>query len=195
MKTLTTLVLATAALFVALPGAPAQEGVLRPNDRINLKISGVPTTDQSLVSGIYTISEAGTLNLPHLNSTPVRAAGVERSALEKAIEAAYRQAEIYTNPTITINIDADSVTTRFVTVSGEVKGNGQVPYRDNMTIFEAISAAGGPTDFASMKSVGLIRNGKTTVHDLGKIRSNPAVNIKLQPGDTIHVRPRGILGN
>ena len=114
-------------------------------------------------------------------------------ALEKAIEGAYKSAEIYTRPTVIINVDnADGVTSRVVTVLGEVNRSGQVPFREGMSMMEAIAAAGDKSDFADMRSVRLIRNGQTSVHNLTEVTRNPAVDITLKPNDRILVRERRI---
>src|SRR6202022_3340103 len=45
---------------VAVADAP-----LRPGDQIEMKVGGVPTTEISAFSGIYTIDGEGSVNLPH----------------------------------------------------------------------------------------------------------------------------------
>lgn len=171
--------------------ANGQENGFKAGDKISLKIAGVPANEVQLVSGFYTVGDGGTLNLPHLASTPVRAAGVTRSSLEKVIEAAYRKAEIYTRPTIIINIDnPDGVTTRLVTVLGEVNRSGSVPFREGMTMLEAIAGAGDRSDFADMKAVRLFRDGKMTSHNLTLVGKNPSLDIKLKPYDRIMVREK-----
>ena len=49
------------ATSVALADAP-----LRPGDQIEMKLGGVPSTEISAVSGVYTMDGEGSVNLPHI---------------------------------------------------------------------------------------------------------------------------------
>lgn len=168
----------------------AQESPLKPGDRINLKLTGVPEKEVMLVSGIYTVGGDETLNLPHLPEPRVTAGGVTRTALERPIQKVYRDADIYTKPTVVINIDDANPTARVVTVIGEVRSSGQVAFREKMTMLEAIAGSGGRSDFADMKRVLLMRDERTTEHDLRKVSADPSVDVTLRPGDKIIVRER-----
>ncbi len=57
-----------------------------------------------------------------------------------------------------------------------------------MTLSQAIQFAGGPTPFASMKKVRLIRSGRQpTEHNLSKYIGDPRVDVILQPDDQINL--------
>lgn len=76
---------------------------------------------------------------------------------------------------------------RSVTVTGVTKP-GAVPFKQNMTLSQAIMFAGGPTPFGDMKKVKLIRAGRqATVHDLKRYAGNPSVDVQVQPDDQIIV--------
>ncbi|MEK6232657.1 MAG: hypothetical protein N2A42_12480, partial [Luteolibacter sp.] len=61
----------------------------------------------------------------------------------------------------------------------------------NLTIYQAVQAAGGATEFGSLKRVKLYRNGKTQTFDL----SNPQfMRVPLQPNDTLEVPQKNWLG-
>lgn len=175
----------------AIHAQQAEEN-LRPGDQINLRISGVPQKDIVEISGLYTVDGDGVLRLTHIKGD-IKAAGLRPSVLAKNIEAAYREAEIYTSPRISINVDGGTTGLRFVSVAGEVKGTGDVPYRPDLTLLSAISARGGFTDYADIKSVRLIRGNKTTKHDMRAISKNPSLDPKLRPGDKIIVTQRSAL--
>jgi len=69
-----------------------------------------------------------------------------------------------------------------------VNAPGAKPYKQGLTLSQAIQSAGGPTPFGSMRKVKLIRAGRTpTVHDLTKYTGNPAVDVLVQPDDQIIV--------
>ena len=65
--------------------ALAQEVELRVGDRINLRLSGVPESDISSVSGTYTVSGEGTIRLPYLRGE-IPAKGTKPSSLAKTME-------------------------------------------------------------------------------------------------------------
>ncbi|MCB1237136.1 MAG: polysaccharide biosynthesis/export family protein [Verrucomicrobiae bacterium] len=166
----------------------ADEAVLRSGDRIRLQIKGVPDEEKRDLDGDYTVSESGTIPLPYIDD-PV-AAGLKPSALAGSIEKAYREAQIYTNPTIVINFGDERVVRR-VSLTGGVNRSGPVDYFDGMTLLEAVSAAGGLTDFAKQKEVKIIRGKETTVHDLEAIVKDSRRDIVLMPGDVVVVPENG----
>ncbi|MEI6534385.1 MAG: polysaccharide biosynthesis/export family protein [Verrucomicrobiaceae bacterium] len=160
------------------------EQLLRPGDIVVVKLSGVPTEEMTVVSNTYDIGDSGTINLPYIGE--VRAAGVRPSQLQKNIESAYKSAEIFTHPTIQVTPSRDANNTQVIYVSGEVKQPRAVPITPGMTVHDAITSAGGPTDFAKMKGVKLTRSSVTRILDLRK-SDNPDAQIPAQPGDKIHV--------
>ncbi len=173
------------ACFSTPAVAQGSENVLRPGDSVVLKISGVPAEEIAVVNNSYDISDNGTINLPYIG--PVKAAGMRPSTLQQSIQSAYRSAEIYTNPTIQVapNRDKD-YNNQVVFVSGEVKTPGKVTISPGMTVHGAIVAAGDATEFAKMKAVKLIRNGRATELDVRRVDS-PGAMTPVQPGDTISV--------
>jgi protein involved in polysaccharide export with SLBB domain len=94
--------LLTGLLSLLCLNALAGEAVLRPNDVVRVKISGVPLKDAKAVSGLYVIDGQGCANMLILGK--IQIAGLTVSAAEAAIESAYRSEDIYTGPTITITI-------------------------------------------------------------------------------------------
>ena len=74
---------------------------------------------------------------------------------------------------------------KVVYVGGQVTRPGVIEYRDNTTIFAMICAAGGPTQFGSLKRVKIFRDGKLFQLDLTKEKLK---NTELaKPDDTIEV--------
>ena len=184
MKTLLTLLIAFAAIILG-PSANAQTMVLAPGHSVQIELK-VPAEDAANVSSVYTVSANGTVRLPYLN-TEIRAAGVAPTDLARKIEQAYRSAEIYTNPTVNV-VSKDQVINNIVTVGGEVKSGGrEVPLRDGMRLFAAITAAGGFTEFADVRHVKIIRGNRSLVYDMRTIQDNGSNNPILQPNDQIIV--------
>jgi protein involved in polysaccharide export with SLBB domain len=172
-------VFATSAVFGQNTELPLKAG-----DRVTVRIAGVPDNEIAQISGVYTISDAGTIKLPHLSSG-VRAAGMKPSKLQSLIEQTYVGEQIYTRPNITISTDDGGATARTITIVSGCQRNGAVPYSANLTIFKAIGTAGGFSPFAKPSKAKLIRNGQVTPLDLS--RYDPSVDIKLEPEDQIIV--------
>jgi len=166
--------------FAFATGIAAADAPLRPGDQLEMKLGGVPSTEISAVSGIYTIDSEGSVNLPHIGR--VKIAGLTPGAAESAIENAYKSREIYTNPDVVITMQAQS---RFVNVGGEVKAPQRVPFTPDLTILSAISAAGGFSTFAEGRKVRLLRDNQVMIVDVIKIRANPSLDVQLKPGDRI----------
>ena len=188
MKTLTTIIAALMA-FLMIGTAQAQNSILKPGDPIQVELKA-PVEDTQVVSSVYTISSRGTIKLPYL--AEMQAANMSTTDLARRIEAAYKAAEIYTNPTLNVNMGITpggaGAAAHVVTVGGEVKSGGrEVPLRDGMTLYQAIMAAGGFADFADPRKVKLVRKGRETVIDMKKTGALGAASTLLMDGDVIHV--------
>jgi polysaccharide export outer membrane protein len=171
----------TLLLAWAAPNARAQ-ATLRNGDILEIKISGIPSTDITSVSGEYTIDNEGSVNMPYVGK--VRVAGLSPGVAQSTIESVYRNRDIYTNPTITITQQLQS---RFVNVGGEVKAPQRIPYTADLTVLSSINAAGGFSPFADQRKVRLLRGNEVMIIDVKKIRANPSLDIGVQPGDRIEV--------
>src|SRR5688572_460981 len=164
MKLSTTFIVALAALLFPLR-APAQtHAVLKPSDPVKIELK-VPAEDAANVSSTYTVSEKGLLKMPYLDHE-IQASGMSVSELSRRIEAAYRAAGIYSNPTIIAGLSGPEIAVpHVVTVGGEVRNPREVPLREKMRLYSAIMSAGGFTEFADVRRVKLIRESKATVCD------------------------------
>ena len=189
-RTFTLLLTAFLALIVPVKSSFAQSGeiALQANDKVSISIGGVPADEAVSISKTYTISDAGNINLLHINE--IRAAGMKPSQLQKRIEEAYKAAQIYTHPTVTVSMDSTPDGARLVFVNGGCQKNGPVPFRPGLTLMQAIGTAGGPTVFAKTTKTQLTRTSvsgqrSTTLHDLKKIAKDPSLDVSLQPNDQI----------
>ncbi|RYD46722.1 MAG: hypothetical protein EOP85_06890 [Verrucomicrobiaceae bacterium] len=87
---------------------------------------------------------------------------------------------------------ASEQTETVVTIGGQVRRPGPVPFRKDLTIYAAVQAAGGgATEFGSMRRVKVIRDGKVETHDLTK---DDTKSVLLQKNDTIEVPQKNLLG-
>ncbi|MFK7910319.1 MAG: polysaccharide biosynthesis/export family protein [Akkermansiaceae bacterium] len=193
MKKINFLFCACFALVLSLGGTLNAQSISA-KTTLNITIKGVPQTEQTRISGQYVVSPSGFVFLPLLKGG-IRAGGLSSSALARNIEAAYRSAEMYQNPRITVisnkDQEAQKIDAQIVTVGGYVKRPGPVQFTRGMTLFQALSAAGGENAFGSIKRVELHRNGKRYVYDLRK----PAhMREKVYPNDSINVPQKGPFG-
>ena len=160
----------------------AQDAALRPGDTIEVRLGGVPTNDVSQITASYVIDNQGYINLAYINKISI--GGKTASQAADVIESAYKNAQIFTNPTITISTQAGA---RFVNVGGEVKAPSRIPFTPDLTLMSAINAAGGMSEFANRKKVRLIRGKEVMVVDTKKILNDPSLDLPVKPGDQIFV--------
>src|SRR3984893_3119015 len=169
-------------LFFASIAIVSGQATLRPGDPVEIRIGGVPADEQTQVNNTYTVDATGTVNVPYINK--VKAERLTPAQLARSIEDTYRANKIYTNPNITILLQASS---RFVNVGGSVRAPSRVPFTEDLTLLAAISAAGGFNDFADQRHVRLLRGSVVKVYDIRQFRRDPSQDVKLNPGDRIEV--------
>lgn len=179
--------LAPSGLFAATIGA---------GERVSITIKGVPSEEQSSINGEYIVSDSGLIYMPML-SGGLKASGSTGSTVARRIEAAYKSANIYTNPRITIITVKDQaqdavINRKFVTVAGHVKRPGPVQFTENMTIYEAVASAGDASTFGAMNRVELMRNGKKYIYNLKTTKHR---SLRVYPNDVITVPQKSWTGN
>jgi polysaccharide export outer membrane protein len=128
----------------------------------------------------------GKISLPLLNDvqaaglTPMQLAAKSREGLKKFIS----------EPRVTVTVTG--INSRRVFMVGQLKA-GAFPLLPNMTVLQALSAAGCCSEFANTKKIYVLRNenGKQMKYPFNFKEAlkgeHPEKNIVLQPGDTIVV--------
>jgi protein involved in polysaccharide export with SLBB domain len=178
-----------ACLAALVQGASAQVSI-RAGQAIEIRIQGVPQSEMSLVNNTYPVAEDGTINMPLIGK--VRAAGMSPQGLGSSIEHSYKAADIYTHPTIQVIASSDEALAELqVTVGGQVRAPGPVKYTRGLTLYNAVQAARGATEFGAMGRVAVVRGAQRKVYDL---RQTKFMNILVEPGDTIEVPQKNWLG-
>ena len=173
-------VAATASEAAPAAGRTASSVVLRPNDVIELRLSGMPPDDAAQFNGTaYTVGGDGTVNVPYAGS--LQAAGRTPSELERAVERTLVEKKIFRWPTATINV---ANTVRFVVIGGNVRNPSRMPWSADLTLMSALSSASGPGDFAGDK-INLIRGGKITLYSYKKLKKDPSQDPRLLPSDQV----------
>jgi polysaccharide export outer membrane protein len=155
--------------------------VLGPEDAIHVNVWKEPT-----LTGPLLVRPDGKISLPLVGD--VTAAGKTPMALAREIATALKQ---YINdPTVTVTVTA--VNSKRVFFIGEVNHAGPLPLTRDMSLLQAISAAGGLTPYASKKHIYILRGepGKQQKikFDYTKaLKTGNEQGIKLLAGDTIVV--------
>ena len=157
---------------------------------VEIKIMGVPAEEKVKIDENYPISEKGMINLPFIGE--MNAAGLEAGELAKRIQEGYKVGGIFNNAVIQViaNAGGKDLAEELVHLGGQVRAPGPRPFRKGLTIFQAVQAAGGATEFGAMNRVVLYRNGKQQVIDLGTADGKAVVT---QPNDTIEVRQKNLI--
>lgn len=175
-------------IFLACGISQAQ---IRAHEAIQITISGVPVEEQQQINNTYPVSTGGTINLPHIGV--VSAAGMSPMALSKKIEAAFKAAEIYTTPAINVIANTDArLREKRVHVGGYVRRPGPVPFTEGMTVWQALQAAGGETEFGAINRLELFSSsGKRRVLDL---KQNSNKHVRVRENDSINVPQKNMWG-
>ncbi|GAA5481336.1 polysaccharide biosynthesis/export family protein [Haloferula sargassicola] len=186
MKTFLYLLLCLFALETQVQGQTA----IQAGRAIEIRILGVPPEEAARVNNTYPVSESGFVRMPFIGN--VRAAGLSPESLGRSIEASYRAAQIYTNPTVQVISSSDeTVAELMLTVGGYVRRPGPVKYFRGLTLYNAIQAAGGANEFGSMYRVKLLRDGKIREYNMFEIQSK---TVPVEPNDTIEIPQKNIFG-
>ena len=196
---LSSLVLVLFASLTAAQGAPAQ----KPNTPAQPSVSVSPVDanykigpqdvlridvwKEPDISRIIPVRPDGKISVPLLND--IQAAGL--TAMELAAALREGLSKYLTNPQVTVTVN--EFNSRRVYITGEVLHPGTFPLLPDMTVLQAVSGAGGFTQFAKLKNIYVLRTeaGKQVKHPFNYkevVKGNLAdQNILLLPGDVIVV--------
>lgn len=139
------------------------------------------------ISRTVPVRPDGKISLPLLSD--MQAAGL--TAAELYVRIAEGLKEYITNPQVTVGVS--EINSRRVYITGEVTHPGALPLLPNMTVLQALSSAGGFTQFAKLKSIYVLRteNGKKVKYPFSYKEvvggRKQEQDIELLPGDVIVV--------
>jgi polysaccharide export outer membrane protein len=189
IKKLIQVVVAAVCLSLSAHG---QTGQIQAGKSVQIMAAGIPPEEKGRVDGIYPVSDAGTINMPFIGM--VHASGLRNEDLSVSLQNRYKSAGIYTNITIQVitNREGSTVDEQVVYLGGQVRSPGPKPFVKGLTLYQAIQAAGGPTEFGSLKRVKLFRGGSQKLYDISQAQF---MRIPLEPNDTIEVPQKNIIGN
>jgi protein involved in polysaccharide export with SLBB domain len=154
------------------------------DDLVEIRVYG-----EGEMSGNYRVGTGGTIDFPLAGSVP--AEGLTIAQLQAELVAKLKGAYLK-DPQITIMYKERNNSK--VSVLGQVQKPGPIPYYANMTIVDAIAAAGGFTGIAAKNSVTLRReaNGQVELktYPVADISEGRSTNVSLLPGDVVVVDER-----
>jgi polysaccharide export outer membrane protein len=184
-----------AACGPAVPEAREAEGVadlaavpdttLGPGDLFEIRVFG-----EKELSNKYRVSSDGSIDFPLIGTIIVD--GKTPSEIAKLIEGLLVEGDFLKRPQVSILVE--EYTSKKVSIFGQVKKPGTLPFRENMSVVEAISDVGGFTSMARTNDTTVIRvvdgvkkSFKVPVEHIGQGR---APNFILRPGDIVFVPER-----
>jgi polysaccharide export outer membrane protein len=176
----------------AVPAMPADTQTKAATTDSNYIIGAQDVLDISVwkepeVSRVVPVRPDGKISLPLLND--VQAAGLNPGQLAAQITESLKK--FVTNPQVTVIVT--TINSQRVYILGEVSRPGAFPLLPNMTVLQALSSAGGFTQFAREKNIYVLRSedGKQVKHPFNYKEvikgTNSDQNIVLKAGDTIVV--------
>jgi len=171
------------------PASPAGNVALDPDFKIGPDdVLAVNVWKEPEVSQTVAVRPDGKISLPLVGE--LVASGLTPKQLEAAIS---HQLENYlSRPEVTVIVH--EVKSRRVVVAGQVAKPGSYTMQASMTVLEVIAQAGGPLDYAKLKSIYVLRiapdghpirlkfNYKDVIHG-----RNLDQNVRLEPHDTVIV--------
>jgi len=173
------------AAAVGLAAKPATEDpnyIIGAQDVLDISVWKEPE-----VSRTVPVRPDGKISLPLLND--VQAMGLTPSQLAAQLTESLKK--FVTNPQVTVIVT--TINSQRIYIMGEVLRAGAYPLLPGMTFLQALSSAGGFTQFANLKKIYLLRqeNGKQVKFPFNYKEviggKNPDQNIALKAGDTIVV--------
>ena len=165
-------------LHAAPGGAPAatqnSDYRLGADDKVHITVYG-----EDRLTGDYNVTSNGVVSFPLIGDIKAtgRSLGDVQEDIRKRLAAGYLK-----DPRVAIEVG----NFRNFYVLGEVNKPGEYPYRTNLTLDQAVAAAGGYSYRASRKKIILHHSGSgEEAVSLGKLET-----INLQPGDTVRIPER-----
>jgi protein involved in polysaccharide export with SLBB domain len=172
------------------PAGAIQAVELMPEERLGIDdVFEVRVFAEPDLSGTYRISADGSIDFPLIGRLSV--IGLRSGEIQEIIATKLKDGYLK-NPQVSLMVKEWN--SRKIAVIGQVQKPGPLAYFPNMTIVDAIAAAGGFTGIASKNAVTLRRELKGAVeshsYPVADISEGRAPNVVLHPGDILVVEER-----
>ena len=175
-------VVAPAQVTVAPGPGKASDGyVIGASDVLTVTVWKEPA-----LTGTLLVRPDGMISLPLIGD--ILASGLTPLQLADQIEGTLKK--FMQDPKVSVVLT--QIHSKVIYLLGEVQKKGPVDMTPGMTLLEAVSSAGGLTDYANAKKIYILRNEagnhqKIAVHYKEALRGDNELNLILVPGDTIVV--------
>jgi len=155
--------------------------VIGPADVLTVTVWKQPT-----LSGNLVVRPDGMISMPLLGD--VAASGLTPPQLSDHIEL--QLTKFFVAPSVAVEVT--QINSRKIYLLGEVQKAGPVDMTPGMTLLQALSSAGGPTDYANTRKIYILREDsgrqrKIPVHYKDALKGRGDANLALKAGDTIVV--------
>ncbi len=161
--------------------APSPSYVLGPGDKINISIWGISQEDAT-----YEINQSGFIKPTGMPRITLK--GISYEKAKNLLRSRFSQYYRFRPEEFAVTISY--ARTINVNIYGQVFNPGSFTIPATNSAFNALVAAGGPTDIGSVRNIKLIRNnGGTQQMDVYEFMNNPAVleDFQLSNNDVIFV--------
>lgn len=174
----------------------------KPGDGIYILVAFVPEECKASLDGHYVVTKEGKISFGFMNENIAADRNIE-DIREKIAEAIRKYCRIrfpdkFADPGVDIVPDTKSIEAgENVMVVGQVRKPGVIPMKQGLTVFQAVNAAGGATEWSSCRYVSILRRKKTIDCDFTKIEYTETpvksgdvivVPLKCFKGDMSHKR-------
>ncbi len=170
----------TSSVYAAIP----HRYVLTPGDQVTLTFWG---TGLDLQKMTLIVSEQGDVTLPRVGQMVVR--GMTLDTFQKNAKTALTRVTV---KDLDLIATLDRLKSIQIFVTGEAFRPGSYAVSAVTTLFNALYAAGGPSDLGSLRDIRLLRDQQTIRVDLYDylLRGDSQNDLPLQAGDTVFIPQR-----
>jgi len=178
--------------FVVFSGSVSRPGGLEYRPGLRL-VEALAEVGGFIISGSPAAGSTTTVGLQTTVADPSHVTVTHENETQQVLDLTHLQtlagtpADILLEPGDSVYVPAQLGK---INVVGQVKDPGVIPYRDNMSLFDAVSDAGGyNADTADLPNATLIHNGKSSPINLEPmlLHGDMAANVALAPGDQISI--------
>ncbi len=147
---------------------------LAPGDKLRITVY-----NETALTGEYSINTAGNVAMPLIGDVPAKGDGVEK--LTAAITAKLAGGYVK-DPRVSVEV----LNYRPYYILGEINKPGEFPYSVNLTVEQAVAAAGGFT-YRANRTTAFVRRAEQAAEGRVALRGAP---VYVKPGDTIRIGER-----
>ena len=154
-----------------------------------ITVTNVPVEYKEKMIGFHVASKDQKISFPFIKAEIAVDKSIHdaceelRGAIQRHHHLKFPKVDVFPGVTIISEADVKEIEGGLI-VLGQTRRPGTVPVRNGLTVYQAIQATGGPTQFGSMRNVVVFRSKKPILCDFTKAES---FKILSKPGDVVIV--------